>query len=302
MLREKILRKIYITTFIVFILLILSSFTFNKSIPSIKGEYYTKLTGIYLLDDDNYLLEVNVVIKDDLMNNIKLVIDNLKDDALHYSGLHGLIPHNTKINNIELNKHILTIDFNRELFNVNQVLEEKIIESLVYSLLNFKEIQGIKIKIDGQELKKLPSSNIKLEDILTKNFGINKEYTITSTNDIQKVVLYYYEEMNSNNYYVPVTKYLNSKDDKIKVIIDNLKNNYLSKTNLMSYINEKIKIENYEYLDNIVTLTFASVIDFSSDSLREEVIYTLANSFFDSTDAVKVIFLQNNSILSIKEK
>ncbi len=296
MLREKILRKIYITTFIVFILFILSSFTFNKNISNIKVEYHTKLSGIYLLDDNNYLLEVNIVIQDDLMDNIKLVIDNLKENALHYSCLHGIIPSNTKINDIVIENHILTIDFNREIFNVNPNLEEKIVESLVYSLLNFKEIKGIKIKIDGEILKTLPSSNIKLDDILTKDFGINKEYTINSILDIQKVVLYYYEEMNSNNYYVPVTKYMNSKDDKIKIIIDNLKNNYLSNTNLMSYLNEKIKIESYEYLNNIVTLTFASVLDFSSDVIKEEVIYTIANSFFDSTDATKVIFRQNNSI------
>jgi len=300
MLRRKFLRKIYFTTLIIFILFVISSFTVNKDISNIKVEYQNKFSNIYLLNDDNYLLEVNIIVRDNLFDSIPVVIDNLKQNSKHYSGLHGLIPNNTKINNMELKNNILYIDFNKELLNVNFDMEEKIIESIVYSLLNFKEIKGVRISIDGVLLHKLPQSNIYLDEILDKKFGINKEYDITSMNDIQKVTLYYYEEKDDNNYYVPVTKYVNSKDDKIKVIIDNLKNNYLSKTNLMSYLNEKIKIENYEYLNNIVTLSFKNIIDFSSSNIQEEVIYTLANSILDSTDATKVIFLENNNIISIK--
>ena len=121
-------------------------------------------------------------------------------------------------------------------------------------------------------------------------------------NDIQKVILYYYEEKDSNTYYVPITKYVNSKDDKIKVIIDNLRNNYLSGTNLMSYINEKVMIEKCEYTEEAVTLSFASVLDLSPSQVREEVIYTLANSIFDSTDYTKIIFMQNDRIVNIKTK
>jgi len=302
MLRKRILRKIYFTTLIVFILFVLSSFTINKNISNIKVEYQTNLSNIYLLDDNNYLLEVSIIVRDDVMDNIPIVINSLKVGNKHYSGLRGIIPNNTKIQDIKLEQGILTIDFNKELLNINEDLEEKVIESLVYSLLNFKEIKGIKITIDKESLTTLPKSHIKLDDVLTKDFGINKEYHITSMNDILKVVLYYYEEKDGNKYYVPVTKYLNSKEDKIKVIIDNLKNNYLAETNLMSYLNDKIAIKNYEEKSNILTLSFSNIIDFSSDILDEEVIYTLSNSIMESTDIEKVIFMSNDKIITIKDK
>ena len=302
MLRQKILRKIYFTTLIVFILFVISSFTINKNISNIKVEYQTNLSNIYLLDDNDYLLEVSIVVKDNVMDSIPVVINNLKSGNKHYSGLRGIIPNNTEINNIMLEQGILTIDFNKELLNINDNLEEKVIESIVYSLLNFKEIKGIKILIDGEKLTNLPKSNIKLNDILTKEIGINKEYDIKTMNDIQKVVLYYYEEKDNNKYFVPVTKYVNSKDDKIKIIIDNLRNNYLSETNLMSYLNEKIRLENYEIKSNTVTLSFASIQDFSLEPLKEEVIYTLSNSILDSTDIKKIIFMQNDRILTIKDR
>ena len=296
MLREKILHKIYITTLIVFVLFIISSFTVNKTIPSIKTEYQTKLSKIYLLDDDNYLLEVSISVKDNIKDNIPIVFNNLKDTK-HYSGLKGLIPVNTKINNYEIKDKILNIDFSDNLLNVNDELKDKIIESIVYSYLNFKEIDKVRITINNKELNEI---NNNYSSVLTRDIGINKEYSINSIKDIKKVVLYYYEEKDGNKYYVPVTKYLNSRDDKIKIIIDNLKTNYLIKTNLMSYLNDKVKIEKYEKTNNIVTISFASILDFDNNDILEEVIYTLSNSIIDSNIATKVIFTYNDQIINIK--
>ena len=302
MLRKKILRKIYFTTLIIFILFVISSFALNKNFSNIKVEYQTKLSSIYLLDDNDYLLKVNIVVKNNLMDNIPIVINSMKEDNKHYSGLRGIIPSNTKIQDIKIDKDVLIIDFNNELLNINSEYEEKVIESIVYTLLEFKEVNGVKITINKHPLEKLPKSNIHLASVLTKDFGINKTYHLTSMNDIQKVVLYYYEEKNANNYYVPITKYVNSHDDKIKIIIENLKTNYLAETNLMSYVNEKVSLEKYEYENNIVTLTFASVADFSTLPVSEEVIYTLANSIMDSMNVEKVIFMQNESIIKIESR
>lgn len=302
MLREKILRKIYFTTLIVFVLFLTSTFSVHKNTSNIEVLYQTNLSSIYLLDNNNYLLKVNISVKDDLMDNIPIVINNLKQGGKHYSGLKGLIPHNTTVNNFTLKDGILDIDFSKELLDINQELEEKEIESIVFSLLDFKEINGVRIFVNQKPLKELLKSNITVDDVLNKNFGINKEYSINRMDDIKKVVLYYYEEKDNNKYYVPITKYLNSKDDKIKIIIDNLKSNYLVKTNLMSYLNDKIAIESYESLNNTVTISFKSINDLELEEPLEEVIYTLSNSIIDSNIATRVIFMQDDNIITIKQK
>ena len=61
MLRARILRKIYFTSLIVFVLFVISSFTINKSIPNIKVEYQNKVSSIYLMDDNN---KVNKITKE----------------------------------------------------------------------------------------------------------------------------------------------------------------------------------------------------------------------------------------------
>lgn len=297
MLRTKILRKIYLTTLIIFVLFIISSFTINKSITNIKTEYETKLSSIYLLDNENYLLKVNISVKDNIDDNIPFVFNSLKENNRHYSGLNGLIPANAEINNYKIENKILNIDFNDDLLKVNDELKEKVIESLVFSYISFNEIDGVKISINNKPLNEIINYN---DEILTKEIGINKEYDITKPSNIQKVVIYYYEEKNNNKYYVPVTKYVNSNDDKIKIIIDNLKTNYLVKTNLMSYLNDKINILKYEKTNNIVTISFANVLDFNSDNILEEVVYTLSNSIIDSNVATNVIFMQNDEIIAVK--
>ena len=79
-----------------------------------------------------------------------------------------------------------------------------------------------------------------------------------------------------------------------------MKTNYLTKTNLMSYLNDRINILNYEKTNNIVTISFESILDFNSEKIEEEVIYTLSNSIIDSNIATKVIFTQNDNVIAIK--
>lgn len=302
MLRERILRKIFLTTFIVFLLFVISSFTINSNISNIKVEYTSNFTNIYLLNENNYLQEVSIVINDDIEESINIIFNNLKNNNHNYYGLKGLIPKDAKINHLKIEDNILSIDFNQELLNVNSEKEEKIIESIIYSFLNLKGINGLRISIMNVPLTELPHSHISLDEILTKKFGINKQYYLNKLSDVQKVILYYYNHDNGNNYYIPITKYINSKDDKVKIIIDNLKNNYLSETNLMSYINDKVNLENYEYQNSMLTLSFISLSDLVPYDIKEEVIYTLASSIFDSTEIKKIIFKDNDHIIAIKDR
>ena len=102
----------------------------------------------------------------------------------------------------------------------------------------------------------------------------------------------------NQEYYVPVTKYLNSQDNKVKIIIDSLKGNYYSNINLSSYLSYKTAIKDYSLDEDILTITFSSL---NNENL-EEVTYSLASSVFDSMDVKKVIFEVNDKIVAVKLK
>ena len=301
MLKRRALRKIIITTFsllTVFAICIIPNSLNSKDNfldTKIDLEYVNNLgtNEIYLLGPNKYLVKTNVLLETDNINNkIRSILDYLtiqKSDKLP-TGLSGIIPMNTKVNNVEIKESIVTIDFSKELLDVKEELEERLIEAITYSIINIDGVEAIKIKVDGNLLTELPRTKKKLPELLNRNFGINKVFDIDNLNGIQKVTLYYLDKISNQNYYVPVTKYLNDDREKINIIIDNLSSNYIYESSLVSLLNQNTELINYEIEDEIMTLNFNNSI-FTHDKILEEVTYTIKESVC-STYLVKSVILE----------
>ena len=301
MLKRRALRKIIITTFsllTVFAICIIPNSLNSKDNfldTKIDLEYVNNLgtNEIYLLGPNKYLVKTNVLLETDNMNTkIRSILDYLtiqKSDKLP-TGLSGIIPMNTKVNNVEIKESIVTIDFSKELLEVKEELEERLIEAITYSIINIDGVEAITIKVDGNLLTELPKTKKKLPELLNRNFGINKVFDIDNLNGIQKVTLYYLDKISNQNYYVPVTKYLNDDREKINIIIDNLSSNYIYESSLVSLLNQNTELINYEIEDEIMTLNFNNSI-FTHDKILEEVTYTIKESVC-STYSVKSVILE----------
>lgn len=301
MLKRRALRKIIITTFsllTVFAICIIPNSLNSKDNfldTKIDLEYVNNLgtNEIYLLGPNKYLVKTNVLLETDNINTkIRSILDYLtiqKSDKLP-TGLSGIIPMNTKINNVEIKESIVTIDFSKELLEVKEELEERLIEAITYSIINIDGVEAITIKVDGNLLTELPKTKKKLPELLNRNFGINKVFDIDNLNSIQKVTLYYLDKISNQNYYVPVTKYLNDDREKINIIIDNLSSNYIYESSLVSLLNQNTELINYEIEDEIMTLNFNNSI-FTHDKILEEVTYTIKESVC-STYPVKSVILE----------
>ena len=301
MLKRRALRKIIITTFsllTIFAICIIPNSLNSKDNfldTKIDLEYVNNLgtNEIYLLGPNKYLVKTNVLLETDNINTkIRSILDYLtiqKSDKLP-TGLSGIIPMNTKVNNVEIKESIVTIDFSKELLDVKEELEERLIEAITYSIINIDGVEAIKIKVDGNLLTELPKTKKKLPELLNRNFGINKVFDIDNLNGIQKVTLYYLDKISNQNYYVPVTKYLNDDREKINIIIDNLSSNYIYESSLVSLLNQNTELINYEIEDEIMTLNFNNSI-FTHDKILEEVTYTIKESVC-STYPVKSVILE----------
>lgn len=303
MLKRKALKRIGLTTLVLFIMLITFSLELintktNSKLEEIEYVSNLNTTHIYLLNKENYLVKVDTLINTEKIEDMaKNVLKNLYTSNNKYHNLKGLIPSNTKINKIEYQNDTIIIDFSKDLLAVNKKLEEKVIESIVYTLLEIKGISNIQIKIDGKILNKLEKSNITLPDVLDNSIGINKTFNINSLKDIKCVVLYYVFNNDYDDYYVPVYKYINSKDSKIKIIIDSLNGSYTSSANLRSYLSYKNSIKDYKLDNDTLTITFNSLNDLNLESVT----YLLSSSVFNSTNDIKrVIFENNKEIVAIK--
>ena len=260
-------------------------------------DYKIKTNEIYLLDNNNLLNRVKIPTTNENTELIKEVISILTCNSEYKDKIPNnfkcVLNKNAKINNIELNNKVLKIDFNEYLLDTD--IEEKTIESLVYTLTSLDDINYIVIYINGKILNKLPKSNITLPSTLNRNFGINKKYNLLDTKNINKTTVYYINKIDNEIYYTPITLVNNDSREKIEIIIDELSNKYID-NNLSSYLNSNIKVLDSHIENNIMHINFNENIltGFDENNILEEVIYTISLSINDNYGIKSVFFDVNN--------
>ncbi len=307
MLKKKMIRKIIIATgalFALFLIYLIPNENVNDLESKQELEYINldvKTNPIFLLNSNNYLGRCEIVINSNNPTNqikelLQVLISGGEGENRIPNGFKSILPSDTKILSIDLNDGIVKINFSKELLDIDESLEEKMIEAIVYTVTTIDEVKSVIIYVDGDILTKLPKTEINLPTTLDRSFGINKTNDLTSTKDFNQVTIYYVNKYNDNTYYVPVTKYLNDKRDKISIVIDELTSLKTYTGNLMSYLNSNTKLLKVQEEADFLQLTFNSYIfdDVNNKDILEEVIYTICLSINDNYDVKEVIFDYEN--------
>ena len=308
MLKKSALRRIMVSSIALIIVSVLYFFSNEKELAKIRQDVeYVSVheAPIYLINPEEYVVRTNIATtSEDTLTLVKEMIDALTEGSAkeeyiseHFS---TVIPKGTTIIDLSLENGLLKIDFSKDILNVSKDREEKLIESLVYTLTEIEGIDEIMIFVEGEKLDVLPQSNIKLPNTLDRSYGINKVYDITNLKDLTKTTVYYIGEFNDLVYYVPVTRLENDTGkDKIEIIIDELKSSPIYETNLMSYLASSVELESYEELENQVTLSFNNAIfdDFNEQNILEEVKYSISLSIQDTLNVEEVIFKVDDEVI-----
>lgn len=309
MLKRMSLRKITITSLALFSMALIYLMPDNRELKyTIKDEdieyvYNNTKSVVYLLDSNNYIARTTIDgSSDNQEKQVKdllevLIVDGKNNNDIP-NGFKSIIPAGTEILDMKLEDKTLTINFSKELLDINARYEEKMLEAITYTLTSIDGIDNIIIKVEGEELRELPNSKKSLPKILNRGYGINKVYDINDVHNIDSYTVYYVSTHNDKEYYVPVTKYVNSsKKDKVKVIIDELSSSPIHEENLMSFLNANTSLINYEEKGDMLKLNFNNAIldSKSSNKILEEVIYTISLSVDDNYSNIKeVSFLVDN--------
>ena len=298
MIKKSSIRRICVATLALFILLIIyffpsSDVTIKEHLSYIKKDEMP----IFLVDNSNYVARTSIVKSSETINEqIKEIIETLtinsKKSTYIRDGFKPIIPENTKIIGLKLDNEILTINFSKEFLTVNETNEEPMLEALIYSLTELKEIKKIKILVENIPFTKLPNSNKKLPEYLDKTYGINKIYNLNSLKETSKTTIYYLSKINDYYYYVPVTKVSNEKLERVEIIIKELKSTPIYHTNLISYLKASANMTNYELLENAISLSFNNylIANMKEEQILEEVKYSIALSLRDTYGINEVIF------------
>lgn len=257
---------------------------------------------IYLIDKNNYISKTSVAVnstnKEDLVEElIEVLIIDGKYESRVPNGFSAILPVDTRILDKNIENNIVTLNFNNDFLDIKKEYEEKMIESIIYTITSIEGIDSVKINVDGKRLEKLPKTDKILDEVLTRDFGINKKYDVNTIDNISKVTIYYTSKNNNEDvYYIPVTKYINSNEEKIKIIVDELTSKISYESNLMSYLNYNAKLLDYSFDDNELDLNFNEYLFDSTQNQKvlEEVIYSISYSVMDNYEVSKINFYVNN--------
>lgn len=314
MLKKMSIKKIMVASSAAVILMIMYFLpdANTKEIDSIKsGKTYTYdniVSTIYLVDSEDYVSRTSIAsvngdsitIAKDLLGG--LIIGGSKENIIP-NGFRSIIPSGTILLDASLDNKTLTIDFSKEFLDVPEKDEERMIESIIYTLTSINGIDSVIIKVEGKALESMPSGR-RLPSLLNKDYGINKSYDLVNTKNIDSYTMYYVNTYNDYEYYVPVTKYVNNNnEDKIKVIIKELSSSPIYETNLMSYLNANTEVYDYELSGNNLKLNFNNLLlsDEDSNKILEEVIYTIGlsmDNIYDNLEEVS-FYVDNEEIYTL---
>ena len=301
MLKKISIRKIVLSSLALFAMFLIYIIPANENTLDIKEELdyvntNVESSPIFLMDQNSYVALTSVAVNDTSIENkarqlIRVLTIGGMDSKIP-SGFSAIIPPNTEILSLSYENGIIKVDFSKDLLNISENLEEKLVESIVYTLTSIDKVNGVIIYVEGDILTKLPKTKINLPSTLDKTFGINKEFDLTSTKDITDVTIYYINQISDNYYYVPVTKYVNDNREKASIIIDELSSNFNPNKNLMSFLNDGTKLVSSIVKDGKMQLNFNEEILNSSvsEDISKETLDMITLSIGANYDVKEVVF------------
>lgn len=180
-------RIIIILVFIILIIGIITGVYFivkNKNTEKEMTEYTPQeeiseeqmrqtMVSLYFKNDNGLIPEARLIDVKELINNPYKKILNMLIDGPKNENLKKTIPEGTKINKIEKEGENLIIDFSSEFIekHIGGELEEKLtIQAIVKTVTELTEINGIKIKINGEDNKEFKDGKIKFNKIFNRDF------------------------------------------------------------------------------------------------------------------------------------
>lgn len=130
------------------------------------------IVSLYFKSGEEIVPEARLIDVKELLNNPYEEILNMLLEGPKNNNLENTIPEGTKINKIEKQGDVLVIDFSNEFIENHRggEIEEKItIDSILNTVTELTEINGIKILVCGEENKSFKDEKINFSNIFERN-------------------------------------------------------------------------------------------------------------------------------------
>lgn len=222
------------------------------------------------------------------------MIEVMKSTDYEYLGLYPILDSNLQVNAISLNENSLTFDLSDHLYVNNNQEALDILEMFSY-VFCVDGVEKVNLKINGNDISEIPNSTIPTSCI-TDNLGINNFES--STNYIYKttpVVVYNTKKINNKEYYVPITKRVETNatdiDTKVALMLEEIE-----------YDKPLSLVDSCSLQEGVLTIHLAPNILNDNESIDNTLYNRIVKSanHLDNVESVS-IFIDDQEILPVDD-
>lgn len=222
------------------------------------------------------------------------MIEVMKSTDYEYLGLYPILDSNLQVNAISLNENSLTFDLSDHLYVNNNQEALDILEMFSY-VFCVDGVEKVNLKINGNDISEIPNSTIPTSCI-TDNLGINNFES--STNYIYKttpVVVYNTKKINNKEYYVPITKRVETNatdiDTKVALMLEEIE-----------YDKPLSLVDSCSLQEGVLTIHLAPNILNDNESIDNTLYNRIVKSanHLDNVESVS-IFIDDQKILPVED-
>jgi germination protein M len=218
-------------------------------------------TELYLIDKNGYVVPQTLTLPNKTSvakQALEYLVANGPGEDMLPNGFRAVLPEDTSLSVDIAKDGVATVNFSKEFKNYQAADEQKILQSITWTLTQFNNVKSVKLKMNGQELTKMPVKGTPINGNLTRAMGINIDTTdVLDITNTRPMTVYYIGGEEDAYYYVPVTLRINNNvTDNVAAAVNALVNGP-SNNNLVSEFMQDVKLNGTPKVDGgKVTLDF----------------------------------------------
>lgn len=299
-----------------------------KKIDPPKSTSYTKDSGLASSIKDNaapetegtvktelYLIDKNGFVVSQTMNlpkttgvatqAVQYLVENGPVSEMLPNGFRAVLPADTDVS-VDISKDgVATVNFSKEFKNYQPEDEQKILQSLTWTLTQFDSVKKVKLKMNGNELNEMPVNGTPISDTLSRESGINTDPSgVSDLMNTRPVTVYYIGGEEGSYYYVPVTRRVsNTVGDSIEAAVMELAKGPTSLSLESLFMSDVKLVEKPKVENGKVTLNFNDAVYGGADKkiISQHLLDALVLSLTEQEGIKEVSVLVNGKAELVQE-
>lgn len=187
-------------------------------------------------------------------------------------GLHTPLAPHTEVRGLSINEGLAKLDLNTAFLDYNPGEEEFVLDSILFTLLQFPVINEVQLLVEGVIPENFPGGTSG-QEIWSKTGGINEEVgeAFAGLEDSRAVTLYFCTVLGENHiFYVPVTRLVATAKDHLETAIEELFRGPCAGSSLFSDLPAGVQLRGLALQEEVLTVDFSKEILYYRGGRRGE--------------------------------